>query len=93
MGKPIKTRACAEFDRVVKAPESGVGNQTDQKRMKTLSAIAILKEKWAVVMAKDHAGYCILEWQELRDQVRHLIIQDPIQDPRYKSIQAERAAQ
>ncbi len=46
-GNPIKTRACGEFDRVAKAPESEVGKQTHQKRMKTLSVIAILEEKWA----------------------------------------------
>jgi hypothetical protein len=37
--------------------------------------IAILEEKWAEVMAKDHAGHFIHEWQE-GDQVRQLIIQD-----------------
>jgi hypothetical protein len=63
-GNPIKTRACAEFDRMAKAPEWGVGKQPDQKRMKTLSLIAILEEKWAVAMAKDYAGYFIHEWQE-----------------------------
>ena len=88
-GGPIKTRACAEFDRVAKAPESGVGEQVDQKRMKALSVIAILEEKWAVVMAKDHAGYFIYEWQELRDQVGQLIIQDP----QYQAIKADRVAQ
>ena len=85
----IKTRVSAEFDRVAKALESVAGKQADQKRMKTLSVIAMLEEKWAEVMAKDHAGYFIHEWQELRDQVRQLIIQDP----RYQAIKANRVAQ
>jgi hypothetical protein len=85
----IKTRVSAEFDRVAKALESAAGKQADQKRMKTLSVIAILEEKRAEVMAKDHAGYFIHEWQELRDQVRQLIIRDP----RYQEIKAKRVAQ
>ena len=40
-------------------------------------------------MAKDRAGYFIHDWQELRDQVRQLIIQDP----RYQAIKAKRVAQ
>jgi hypothetical protein len=85
----IKRRVSAEFDRVEKALESAASKQADQKRMETLSVIAILEEKWAEVMAKDHAGYFIHEWQELRDQVRQLIIQDP----RYLAIKAKRVAQ
>ncbi len=85
----IKARVSAEFDRVAMALESVAGNQTDQKRIETLSVIAILEEKRAEVMAKDHAGYFIHEWQELRDQVRQLIIQDP----RYQAIKAKSGAQ
>ena len=36
------------------------------------------------MMAKDQAGYFIHDWQELRDQVRRMIIQDP----RYLAIKA-----
>ena len=79
----------AEFDRVSKALESAATKQAGQKRMETLSVIAILEEKWAEVMSKDHAGYFIREWQELRDQVRQLITQDS----RYQAIRAKRAAQ
>jgi hypothetical protein len=85
----IKTLVSAEFDRVAKALVSAAGKQVSQKRMETLSMIAILEEKWAEVMANDHAGYFIHEWQELRDQVRQLIIQDP----RYQAIKAKRVAQ
>jgi hypothetical protein len=84
----IKIRVSAEFDRVAKALESAAGKQTGQKRMETLSVIAILEEKWAEVMAKNHVGYFIHDWQELRDQVRQLIIQDP----RYQAIKAKKAA-
>ncbi|MGZ6225981.1 MAG: hypothetical protein ACXWMH_10815 [Syntrophales bacterium] len=44
--------------------------EAEQKQMETLSVIAILREKWAAVMAKDQAGYFAHEWQELRNQVR-----------------------
>ena len=89
LAEQIKTRVSADFDRVAKALESAAGKQAAQKRMETLSVIAILEEKWAEVMAKDHAGYFIHKWQELRDQVRQLIIQDP----RYQAIRAKRVAQ
>ena len=85
----IRGQVSAEFDRVSKALESAANKQAGQKRMETLSVIAILEEKWAEVMSKDHAGYFIREWQELRDQVRQLITQDS----RYQAIRAKRAAQ
>ena len=89
LAEQIKTRVSAEFDRVAKALESAADKQADQKRKETLSMIAILEEKWAEVMAKDHAGYFIHEWQDLRDQVRQLIIQDP----RSQAIKAKRVAE
>ena len=69
----IKISVSAEFDRVAKALESAAGNP---------AVIEILADKRAEVMARDQAGYFIVEWQELRDQVRKLIIQDP----RYQAI-------
>ena len=39
-------------------------------------------------MAQDQAGYFIREWQELRDQVRQLIMQDS----RYQAMRAKPAA-
>jgi hypothetical protein len=39
-------------------------------------------------MAKEDAGYFIREWQELRDQVRLMVIQDP----RFKALAANRTA-
>jgi hypothetical protein len=38
-------------------------------------------------MGNEQAGYFIQDWQELRDQVRRLIIGDP----RYKAIKANQA--
>ena len=58
--------------------------QTEQHQSETRALIAILEEKRAEVMAKDQAGYFIHDWQELRDQVRRMIIQDP----RYLAIKA-----
>lgn len=84
----IRTEVKAESNRVAKALESAAGNQADQKRMETLSVIAILEEKWAEVMAKDHARYFMHEWHELREQVRRMIVQDS----RYQAIKANRAA-
>jgi len=49
--------------------------------------IRILEDKRAEVMGNEQAGYFIQDWQELRDQVRQLIIGDP----RYKAIKANRA--
>ncbi len=68
----IKTRISGEFDRVSKALTQAAGNRPDFKAM-----IAILEEKRAEVMAKDQAGYYIREWQEMTDQVRTMINQDP----------------
>ena len=84
----IKRQVSAEFDRVAKALESAMSRQAEPKREKTLTAIAILEEKRAEVMAQDEAGYFIREWQELRDQVRQMITQDS----RYQAIRANRTA-
>lgn len=84
----IKARVDTEFQRVAKALESAASKQAEQKRLETLSVIAILEEKWAEVMAKDQAGYFIHEWQELRDQVRQMITPDC----RYQAIRANRVA-
>jgi hypothetical protein len=84
----IKRQVSAEFDRVAKALESAMNRQAEPKRGETLTAIAILEDKRAEVMAQDEAGYFIHEWQELRDQVRQMITQDS----RYQAIRANRAA-
>jgi hypothetical protein len=84
----IKARVGAEFDRVANALESAAGKQAEQDRPDTRAVIAILEEKRSEVMAKDQAGYFIHDWQELRDQVRQMIAQDP----RYQAIKANRVA-
>ena len=68
----IKARVSIEFDRVAKALEGAAGS-----RISTRAVLEILEDKRAEVMARDEAGYFIVEWQELRDQVRRLITQDP----------------
>jgi len=71
----IKAQVNAEFDRVAAALKSIPGKDTG-------ALIEILESKRDEVMANDRAGYFIKEWQELRDQVRQLIFQDP----RYKNL-------
>jgi len=82
----IKARVGAEFDRVANALDSVAGKQAGQKRTDTQAVIAILKDQRAGVMARDDAGYFILEWQELRDQVRQMIAKDS----RYQAIKAQK---
>ena len=84
----IRARVGTEFDRVARALEAAAGNQIERDRMSTRAVLEILKDKRAEVMAKDQAGYFIVEWQELRDQVRKLIAQDS----RYQAIKAQKSA-
>jgi hypothetical protein len=83
----IKPRVNAEFDRVAQAFTAVAVNQSEAARADTKAVIAILEEKRAEVMARDHAGYFIRDWQELSDQVRRMIGQDP----RYQAIKARKA--
>jgi len=71
----IKARVAAEFDRVAKALEGASASRV---------VIEILEDKRMEVMARDDAGYFIVEWQELRDQVRRLIAKDS----RYQALKA-----
>ena len=73
----IKARVNAEFDSVARTLLSVTGRQTDQDRTDTQAIVAILEEKRAEVMARTKAGYFIHDWQELSDQVRKMIVQDP----------------
>jgi len=82
--KQIKTQVNAEFDRVKTALEAAAAGQSGQDRMDTQAMIAILQDKRAEVMAHEEAGYFIHDWQELRDQVRQMIMKDD----RYKAIKA-----
>lgn len=82
----IRPRVIAEFDRVKKAFQAVASTQSGQRLADTAAIIAILEEKRIEVMANQHAGYFIRDWQELKDQVRQLIAQDP----RYQAIKAKR---
>ena len=81
--KQIRTQVNAEFDRVKAALETAAAKQSGQDRMDTQAMIAILEDKRAEVMANQMAGYFIHDWQELRDQVRQMILNDA----KYKAIQ------
>ena len=73
----IKPRVGAEFERVERALTAVSLKQLEPNRIGALSAIAILNEKRAEVMANNTAGYFIKEWQELDGKVRRMITQDP----------------
>src|SRR5438874_5051354 len=85
----IKIQVDAEFDRVRAALEAAASKQSGQRRADTLAMIAILEDKRAEVMANEHAGYFVHDWQELRGQVRELIVGDS----RYKAIKFRPASQ
>jgi hypothetical protein len=82
--KQIKTQANAEFDRVANVLKSAATRQSRQDQVATQAIIEILEEKRAEVLANEQAGYFIHEWQELRDQVRRMIVEDD----RYKAIKS-----
>ena len=82
--KQIRTQVNAEFDRVITALEAAATKQSGQDRMDTQAIIAIVEEKRTEVMEHQEAGYFIHDWQELRDQVRQMIMKDN----RYKTIKA-----
>ena len=84
----IKPKVNAEFDRVANAFREVAGRQPEVKRSETLAVIAILEDKRLEVMNHCEAGYFILHWQEVSDQVRQMIFKDP----RYQEIQAMRVA-
>ena len=82
--KQIRTQVNAEFDRVITALKGVATKQSGQDRMDTQAIIAIVEEKRTEVLEHQEAGYFIHDWQELRDQVRQMIMKDN----RYKTIKA-----
>ena len=78
----IRTQVNGEFDRVSNALQAVALKQSDQGRLATFAIMLILEEKRGEVLANERAGYFIHDWQELRDQVRKLIMNDA----RYKAI-------
>jgi hypothetical protein len=83
--KQIKIQVNAEFDRVARALEGASSKQSRQDALDTQAMIAILEDKRDEVMAHEEAGYFIHDWQEVRDQVRQMIMKDP----RYKAIKGK----
>ena len=73
----IKPRVNAEFDRVARAFHLVASGQTAAAQAGTLAVIDILEKKRIEELAHDEAGYYIKHWQELNDQVRQIIFQDP----------------
>jgi hypothetical protein len=84
----IKDRVQKEFDRVGMILKSVAAKQVGWDQTDTLKLVAILEEKRRDVMANDRAGYFIHDWQELSDQVREMVVQDP----RFGKIMARQAA-
>jgi hypothetical protein len=82
----IKSNVNGEFDRVAASFRSVAAKQDNGRRADTEAIIAILEEKRAEVMSKTKAGYFIHDWQEIDDQVRQMIGNDP----RYRRIKAAR---
>jgi len=80
----IRAQVDAEFDRVRRVLESVATRQRADDGTHLLAIIRILEDKRAEVLGNEQAGYFIHDWQELRDQVRKLIIGDP----RYTAIKA-----
>jgi len=80
----IRIQVAAEFDRVARVLTQAATKQSNLDRLNTHAMIAILEEKRAEVMANTKAGYFIHDWQELRDQVRQMIMKDD----RYRAIKA-----
>jgi hypothetical protein len=80
----IKTQVDAEFDRVRHVLELAARKQSAKDHFETDTLIAILEDKRAEVMAREEAGYFIHDWQEFRNQVSQMIVEDS----RYKAIKS-----
>ena len=83
----IRVQVNGEFDRVAKALQAAALKQSEQDRLNTYEIMLILEEKRGEVLSNARAGYFIHDWQELRDQVRKMIMNDA----RYKAIKVCRA--
>jgi hypothetical protein len=73
----IKETVADEFDRLLRAFQRVAETQSDVRRSRTQKVIAIVERKRAEVMARDDAGYFIRDWQDITNQVRHMIARDP----------------
>ena len=86
-GVPSSWDSRSSSDPVAKALQAPAGMSAAQDRMDTQSVIVVPEEKRTEVRTKDHAGYFVRVWRELRDQVRNMIGQDS----RCPAIKAKRA--
>ena len=82
----IKRQVNAEFGRVARSFRSVAGKQSAAARADTEAIVAILEEKRAAVMLKEHAGYFIHDWQEIGGRVRQMIFHDA----RYQALRRRR---
>jgi hypothetical protein len=73
----IRVQVNAEFDRFSNSLQTVAMRQSDQNRLKTFAIMLILEEKRGEVLANGSAGCFIHGWQELRDQIRTMIMNDP----------------
>jgi hypothetical protein len=80
----IRSQVNTEFDRVAASFREVAVKQQGAKRAATEAIIAILEDKRAEILSKEQAGYFIRDWQEIDDQVRQMIANDP----RYREIKA-----
>lgn len=83
----IKRHVSEEFDRVESLLRTVAAKQEGEMRDQTDAVIAILEEKRASVLEQSDAGYYIRAWQEITDQVRKLLMEDP----RYQQIKEQRS--
>ena len=81
----IRAQVNLEFDRVAKALQAVALKQSRRSQLATFAIMQILEEKRGEVLAHERAGYFIHDWQELRDQVRRMIMNDV----RYKAIKEQ----
>lgn len=77
-----------DFARVAASFRVIAARQAGEPRTDTEAILAILEEKRVEAMSNTRAGYFIRDWQELGDQVRRLIFEDP----RYQAILQSRMA-
>src|ERR1043165_5866400 len=71
--RQIQIELNAEVDRVAAALER-VANGKDRPDIRTM--LEVMEDKRADVMANREAGYFIHDWQEPRDKVRQLLLND-----------------
>lgn len=83
----IKKNLAAEFNRMVKAFETVSNQQDDAGKADTQAIIAIVEELRSTVLSNKDAGYYIRVWQDIQDQLRHMVLRDP----RYQAIRANRS--